>query len=76
MQKRWGSCTNSGIIILNPELVAAPKECIEYVILHELCHLRKRNHTLGFYRLLLKMVPKWEQLRMKFNRAVELRLEY
>ncbi|MBI9081292.1 MAG: M48 family metallopeptidase [Pseudodesulfovibrio sp.] len=76
MKKRWGSCTNSGTLILNPELVAAPKDCIEYVILHELCHLRVRNHSIEFYRQLSRVVPKWEHLRMKLNRAVELRLEY
>lgn len=76
MRKRWGSCTNSGTLILNPELVAAPKDCIEYVIFHELCHLRVRNHSAAFYRLLSRVVPKWEHLRMKLNRAVELRLEY
>lgn len=76
MRKRWGSCTKNGTVILNPELVAAPKDCIEYVILHELCHLKIKNHSQSYYRLLSQVVPDWEQLRMKLNRAVELRLDY
>jgi hypothetical protein len=76
MKKRWGSCTNEGIVIVNPELAAAPKDCIEYVLFHELCHLRVRNHTPAFYRLLARLAPDWEALRLKLNRTVELRLEY
>ena len=76
MTRRWGSCTNSGNLVLNPELIAAPKECIEYVILHELCHLRVRNHNPKFYRLLHRVAPNWEALRLKLNKTVELRLEY
>jgi predicted metal-dependent hydrolase len=45
MNKRWGSCSPSGKIILNQELIKAPKASIEYVIIHELCHLVHPNHT-------------------------------
>lgn len=75
-RKRWGSCTKAGTILLNPELVAASKDCIEYVILHELCHLKIRNHSPRYYRLLSQIAPEWEHLRTKLNRAVELRLDY
>ncbi|WP_027179683.1 M48 family metallopeptidase [Maridesulfovibrio bastinii] len=76
MKKRWGSCTKDGTVILNPELIAAPKDCIEYVILHELCHLKIKNHSRKYYRLLSQVSPNWEQLRIKLNRAVEWRLDY
>jgi predicted metal-dependent hydrolase len=76
MRKRWGSCTRSGMVILNPELVAAPKDCVEYVIIHELCHLKIKNHSSSYYRLLSQIIPDWEHLRMRLNCIVELRLDY
>ena len=51
MPTRWGSCTPKGKIILNPELIKAPHGCIEYVILHELCHLVYQDHTKKFIEL-------------------------
>jgi len=60
MKKRWGSCTNNGSIILNIELIKAPVHCIDYVIIHELCHLRFPKHNDSFYRLLSLLVPDWE----------------
>lgn len=76
MRKRWGSCTKAGKIILNPELIAAPKDCIRYVVMHELCHLIFKNHSQDYYRLLSRVEPEWMMLRTKLNRAVELRLDY
>ncbi|PPD31954.1 MAG: hypothetical protein CTY19_12250 [Methylomonas sp.] len=73
MPTRWGSCTQSGKIILNPELVAAPKECIDYVITHELCHLRESNHSLAFYKLLATVMKDWELRRKRLNELVEVR---
>ncbi|MHB8974693.1 MAG: M48 family metallopeptidase [Pirellulaceae bacterium] len=49
MKNRWGSCTPEGRILLNPDLIIAPKMCIEYVIVHEMCHLKETNHSTGFY---------------------------
>lgn len=59
MSKRWGSCTPSGKIILNPEIIKASKGCIEYVIIHELCHLIHHNHTKEFQNLQCRMMPDW-----------------
>ena len=73
MPKRWGSCTSHGSIILNPELIAAPKECIDYVITHELCHLKIRNHRQAFYKLLTKVMADWEVRRKRLNERVEVR---
>lgn len=57
MPTRWGSCTPKGKIILNSELIQAPKACIEYVILHELCHLIHPNHTQKFFDLQKIVMP-------------------
>lgn len=73
MAKRWGSCTRKGTITLNPELIAAPKDCIDYVITHELCHLKEHNHGQAFYRLLTSVMSDWEQWRKKLNETVEVR---
>lgn len=73
MKTRWGSCAKSGNITLNPELLAAPRECIEYVVAHELCHLVVANHTKRFYAKLDEFVPKWRVLRDRLNMTVELK---
>lgn len=67
MSKRWGSCTPSGKIILNTELIKAPKGCIEYVIIHELCHLVHRNHTKAFQNLQSRMMPDWEKWKERLE---------
>ncbi len=70
MPTRWGSCTAKGKIILNPELVKAPKGCIEYVIIHELCHLIHRDHTQKFVDLQSKMMRDWEKWKSKLERLL------
>lgn len=70
MPTRWGSCTPKGKIILNPELIKAPKGCIEYVIIHELCHLIHHDHTQKFIDLQTKEMKDWEKWKMKLEKLL------
>ncbi len=67
MQKRWGSFLDSGKIVLNPKLIYTSKDCIDYVIVHELCHVKYKNHNKYFYTLLKKKYPKWEKVKDKLE---------
>jgi predicted metal-dependent hydrolase len=67
MQNRWGSCSTKGQILLNPELIKAPKACIEYVVIHELCHLVHRDHTQAFFDLQQKEFPEWRKWKNKLE---------
>lgn len=70
MPTRWGSCTPKGKIILNPELIKAPKGCIEYVIVHELCHLIHHDHTQKFNDLQSKEMKDWEKWKTKLEKLL------
>ena len=67
MTSRWGSCTPEGKILLNLKLIQVPKDYIDYVIMHELCHLKELNHTSHFYDLLNRVMPNWRARREKLN---------
>ena len=67
MKKRWGSLSQKGTITLNTDLIRAPKECIDYVVTHELCHLKYHDHSSEFYRLLDSAIPDWEKIKHKLE---------
>jgi len=67
MQKRWGSLTDKGAVTLNIDLIKAPKECIDYVVTHELCHLKYHDHSSEFYKLLDSVIPGWEKIKHKLE---------
>jgi predicted metal-dependent hydrolase len=69
MSRRWGSCGKGGGIVLNTELVKASVYCIDYVIVHELCHLKHPNHGREFYRLLEMCLPDWARRKERLERV-------
>ena len=69
MKSRWGSLSRKGTLTVNVDLVRAPRECIEYVITHELCHLRYPQHDSAFYGLLRQLMPDWESRKIKLEKA-------
>ena len=71
MTKRWGSFSSAGQITLNLILIMAPKECIDYVILHELCHFKIKHHGPRFWRLIERLMPDFEDRRRNLNLYTE-----
>ena len=70
MKTRWGSLSSKGNLTLNTKLILAPRECIDYVLTHELCHLAHKNHGPDFYRLLERAMPGWEKYKTKLERSL------
>ena len=70
MQSRWGSLSQAGTMTLNANLVRAPRACIEYVVAHELCHLKHRDHDASFFRLLGQVMPDWEKRKQRLETAL------
>lgn len=67
MQKRWGSFSANGRLTLNTDLIRAPRGCIDYVVVHELSHLRYDNHGTEFYKFLEKVMPDWEKRKHRLE---------
>lgn len=67
MPTRWGSCTIKDKLIFNPKLIHTPKRCIEYVVMHELCHMIHKYHNDNFFKLLTSMMPDWEKRKIKLD---------
>lgn len=71
MKRQWGSCSPSGRITLNPCLVKAPREAIDYVLLHEMCHLKHHNHSRAFYSMLDRHMPDWRKIKERLDERAE-----
>jgi predicted metal-dependent hydrolase len=56
---------------MNPYLVKAPRECIDYVLLHEMCHLAEHNHSDRFYRLMGRVMPSWKEVKNQLDGRAE-----
>ena len=71
METRWGSCLmQKNIITLNKMLLEAPRNCIEYVIMHEMCHLIHPNHSKHFYSFLTTLMPDWRERKKTLEHSV------
>ena len=67
MPKRWGSFRRGKYIALHPLLILAPKKCIDYVIVHELCHMKYRDHSAEYFAFLTTKMPDWEKRKNKLE---------
>ncbi len=59
-QKRWGSCTKNKDLLYNWRIIMAPMSIVDYVVVHELCHLKEKNHTDKFWRMVKSVIPDYE----------------
>ncbi len=69
MKTKWGSCNHrAGSIRLNTDLIRKPRECLEYIIVHEMAHLIEHTHNAGFMELMDQFMPRWPFCRERLNR--------
>ena len=69
LEKRWGSCTNGNKVIFNYEIAKLPFSLIDYVIIHELCHIKEKNHSKDFWNTVGKFVLNYKELEEKLEQA-------
>ena len=71
MTKQWGSCSPKGEIILNPHLIKAPRPCVDYVLIHEMAHLKHHDHSQEFFALLDREIAEWRSVKKRLDRLVD-----
>jgi predicted metal-dependent hydrolase len=70
MKTRWGSLSRAGMMTLNVSLVRAARPCIEYVVVHELCHVLFRDHDARFYKLIGQVMPDWAERKRRLEASL------
>ncbi|MBY8977393.1 M48 family metallopeptidase [Rhodobacteraceae bacterium NNCM2] len=71
MARQWGNCSPRGQIVLNPHLIKAPRDGIDYVLIHELAHLKHHHHGKAFQLLLDQHIPNWRSVKHRLDNLVE-----
>ena len=74
MTRQWGSCSPTGEVILNPHLIKAPRQCIDYVLIHELAHLKHHDHGPQFWGLIDAHAGDWRKAKHHLDGLVEVLL--
>jgi predicted metal-dependent hydrolase len=70
LRSRWGSCSSKGVITISSELIKLDLKFTEYVIIHELCHLKSHNHGKNFYGLLGELFPDYKSVRKELRKFI------
>jgi predicted metal-dependent hydrolase len=70
MTSRWGSCSPKGRILMNTHAVKLPLSLVDYILMHELCHLKVPNHSRAFWAHLTDCMPDWERRKKALDRQV------
>lgn len=70
MRRRWGSCSSQGRILMNSHAIKLPRRLLDYVLLHELCHLKVPHHGPSFWNLLARCLPDWRERKADLDREV------
>jgi len=70
MRSRWGSLTKQGHMTLNSQLIKAHEDCIDYVVLHEFCHLIHFNHSPAFHQLMSELMPDWKYRKQALKQVL------
>lgn len=72
MPRQWGSCSPSGEIIIDPHLVKTPRDCVDYVLIHERAHLKHHDHGPAFWKPIDVHVCDWRKSKYHLDGLVEL----
>ena len=67
-KRRWGSCSADNVLRINFQLMMAPSEQLEYVVVHELCHVKEKNHSARFWKLVGELMPGYEVHRKSLKK--------
>jgi predicted metal-dependent hydrolase len=67
-KRRWGSCSTDNVLRINFQLIMAPPEQLEYVVVHELCHVKEKNHSAKFWKLVGELMPDYQVHRKSLKR--------